>query len=454
MMLGSSPIVAMFRSFIVGAAVRVVLGSTGEGNNFVFLQRFGLGIPSPNITFHTEVLVCPRAGFSHEDQKTLDDKVAGMKDFAEVDLSWWSIKTASCVELGYGGAFCSEECCGVPHGAQQTGYPLNARLSVITNADVNTKRVYIYGTGAFDGNTAYHYTCDKKCWSNWAGTDYNPITNNCNTFTSAVLNMVYGLSEKKPHLGISDLITVHGRCPSTSSAIEGAAAELKPEYVESSSDSADPVSDIDTEDNFVFLQRFGLGIPSLNLTFHTEVLVCPRAGFSQEDQKTLDGKIAGLTDFTEIDLSWWSSKTAKCVELGYGGAPCVKECCGVPHGTRQTSYPLNARLSVIGNADVNTKRLYIYGTGSFDGNTAYHYTCDHKCWSNWGGIDYNPITNNCNTFTSTVLSMVYGLSQKKPHLGISDLITVHGHCPGSASASEGVVAVLKSHSAEERIMVV
>merc|ERR1712099_219668 len=111
-----------------------------------------------------------------------------------------------------------------------------------------------YGAGSFDGETAYHHTCDKKCWSNWAGTDYNVLKNNCNTFTSTILYCVYGLSQKKPHLGISDLITVHGHCPSNSSAIEGAAAVLKPEYIESSSDSADPVSDTDSEDNFVFLQ--------------------------------------------------------------------------------------------------------------------------------------------------------------------------------------------------------
>jgi len=70
--------------------------------------------------------------------------------------------------------------------------------------------LYIYGTGAFDGNTAWHDTCDKKCWSNWKGTDYNPLTNNCNTFTSTVLKLVYGLSDKKPHLGPSDLVNVKG----------------------------------------------------------------------------------------------------------------------------------------------------------------------------------------------------------------------------------------------------
>merc|ERR1712050_115591 len=93
------------------------------------------------------------------------------------------------------------------------------------------------------------------------------------------------------------------------------------------------------------------------------------------------------------------------------------------------------RRAVIGNADGKQKTLFIYGTGAFDGNTAWHDACDKKCWSNWAGTDYNPLTNNCNTFTSTILSCVYGLSQKKPHLGPSDLVTVKGHCPSAEKAA-------------------
>merc|ERR1719313_2479293 len=94
---------------------------------------------------------------------------------------------------------------------------------------------------------------------------------------------------------------------------------------------------------------------------------------------------------------------------------------------------LQERKAVIYNANLKTKALFIYGTGSFDGNVAFHNTCDSKCWSTWKGTDYSILGNNCNTFTSTVLSCVYGLSQKKPNLGVSDLVTVHGHCPASGS---------------------
>merc|ERR1719420_1643923 len=91
--------------------------SASSGSNFVFLQKFPLG--GVNLFYHTEVLVCPREGFSKDDQDTLDKKISGMTDFAQIDESWWSTRTANCVELGYGGDDCSDECCGVPHGSQQ-----------------------------------------------------------------------------------------------------------------------------------------------------------------------------------------------------------------------------------------------------------------------------------------------------------------------------------------------
>ena len=47
-------------------------------------------------------------------------------------------------------------------------------------------------------------------------TNSNPLTNNCNTFTSAVLKCVYGFSDAKPHLGVSDLRTV--TCPTETTA--------------------------------------------------------------------------------------------------------------------------------------------------------------------------------------------------------------------------------------------
>eukprot|EP00565_Helicotheca_tamesis_P004255 CAMPEP_0185741202 /NCGR_PEP_ID=MMETSP1171-20130828/38830_1 /TAXON_ID=374046 /ORGANISM="Helicotheca tamensis, Strain CCMP826" /LENGTH=246 /DNA_ID=CAMNT_0028413157 /DNA_START=41 /DNA_END=781 /DNA_ORIENTATION=- len=197
--------------------------------------------------------------------------------------------------------------------------------------------------------------------------------------------------------------------------------KIKSEYV--NKEELSIITNEDDVESFVFLQKFPLE-GSMGYLFHTEVLVCPRNNFSGDDQKMLDDKVTSLTDYVEIEESWWSDKTTNCVELGYGGASCAQECCSVPFGAEQTNFPLNARRAVISNADTATKSLYLYGRGDFDGVKAWHNACDSKCWSKWSGYDYNPITNNCNTFTSTILACVYGLSQKKPHLTVSDMVTV------------------------------
>lgn len=229
---------------------------------------------------------------------------------------------------------------------------------------------------------------------------------------------------------------------------------IKPEYLVSAyelpmleQDPSPTIPDKDSETSYVFLQRFPLeGSPF----YHTEIVACPRDKFTAVDQVTLDNHVASITGanvrprlgsnkdsdspgFVEIPESWWSSRDTPCVEMGYGGAPCFKRCCAVPHGKDQVPYPLNTRRAVISNADVQKKALFLYGTGPFSGEVAYQAVCNkanpNKCWSNWAGIDYRPIGNNCNTFTSTVLSCVYGLSEKKPHLGVSDMVTVTCNCP-------------------------
>lgn len=202
--------------------------------------------------------------------------------------------------------------------------------------------------------------------------------------------------------------------------------QIKNEYINSESSEESFVRE--NSQNFVFLQKFSLE-GSGGYLFHTEVLVCPRENFSDEDQKMLEDKVSTLKDYVEIEEMWWYDKTANCVELGYGGAPCSQACCAVPLGEKKKTYPLNSRNAVISNVDMESKSLFLYGMGDFDGVTAWHNTCDAKCWSTWSGLAYNPLTNNCNTFTSTVLKCVYGLSQKKPHLTVSDMVTVKCDIP-------------------------
>jgi hypothetical protein len=203
----------------------------------------------------------------------------------------------------------------------------------------------------------------------------------------------------------------------------------------------------DENTSYVFLQKFPLENTN-NWLFHTEVLVCPRQGFGSTEQDYLDqmlqkiGQDSDDSSFVEIPEDFWSKQNGNCMEFGYGGASCSERCCGSPHTEKEVNFPLNERRAVIGNADTTQKSLFLYGTsGSLTGEQAHERLCPtnvehHECWSNWAGTDYNPLTNNCNTFTSTLLHCVFGLSEKKPNLGPSDIVTVTcDKCPASAEES-------------------
>lgn len=264
----------------------------------------------------------------------------------------------------------------------------------------------------------------------------------CRVLTSAfaLLSVDATTIEAQDTMGVvAKLKTAHRLAQKDSHALlRHQGGTVTPKFQTRSTDegAAAPVS-------YVFLQKFPLEGTD-DLLWHTEVLVCPREGFAPDEQKYLDQKIESLTDFVEIDESWWQDKTASCTELGYGGDDCTDRCCAVPHGADERDFPLNEHRAVIGNAKVEEKYLYLYGTGALEGDQTWHATCDEKCWSNWAGTDYNPLTNNCNTFTSTVLHCVFGLSEKKPDLGVSDLVNVDcapASCDRSGSSWKQVESI-------------
>ena len=226
--------------------------TTSDTKNYVFLQKFPLK-NSFGMIFHTEVVVCPRKAFEKDAHflETLDalvqvlppssfEDVVNKKDkknqihFAAVAKNQWSAQSENgCVQLGFGEKynwntddnayeFCRTACCGSPHKDENRRYALNSKQAVIENALGDEKEVYLYGVSPISGEDAYRAAChghmnaieeDKLpvCVSNWAGTDYNALTNNCNTYTSTVLKCVFGLSDSKPNLGVSDMVRVS--CP-------------------------------------------------------------------------------------------------------------------------------------------------------------------------------------------------------------------------------------------------
>jgi hypothetical protein len=224
-----------------------------------------------------------------------------------------------------------------------------------------------------------------------------------------------------------------------------------------------------SRDYFVFLQKFPLQ-NSFKMLFHTEVVVCPRQAFAKDAHflESLDALVLELppASFDDIIINkndtnkqihfvvvaknqWSAQSDPSCVQLGYGGKVdwssvdnafefCRTACCGSPHKNENTNYALNSHDAVISNAMGEDKELYLYGISSISGEDAYRAVCHGHmnaveedklpiCVSSWSGTNYNALTNNCNTFTSTVLKCVYGMSDSKPGLGISDVVEVS--CP-------------------------
>lgn len=193
-----------------------------HAKSYVFLQKFPLE-GTYGLLFHTEVLVCPRTNFDHDDQHYLNDLLGNLTDFVEIEKDWWTEKSIKCNEFGYAGSSCIDRCCAISPAKAEEEYLLNDQRAVIDNVVGEDKMLYLYGKSKhLDGKATYAALCDQHCWSDWSGTDYNPLNNNCNTFTSAVLRCVFGLSEKKPNLGISDIVNVTcdpAQCVSDSSVL-------------------------------------------------------------------------------------------------------------------------------------------------------------------------------------------------------------------------------------------
>lgn len=173
----------------------------------------------------------------------------------------------------------------------------------------------------------------------------------------------------------------------------------------------------------VFLQVFRLRNTSwlLGGLYHSEVLVCPRMPAGSGGWRR---KLAGEpAPFLAVDERLWDSSTVECMELAYGGNSDRAPCSGV----MLRNQSLSARKALISNVEQGIVWKYWYGTGTQSGEEALQRFCG-SCGKSWAGLRYRLLSHNCNTFTSSILHCVYGLSQKKPGLGISDLVNVDCPC--------------------------
>jgi len=186
---------------------------------------------------------------------------------------------------------------------------------------------------------------------------------------------------------------------------------------------------------YIFLQVFrlqGSSVAGIGGFYHSEVLVCPRSQFPLRDQEYLDGLDLSQQDFYEMSEDWWRSSQVKCAEIAYGGAEDSAVCSGVMLRKQQ---PLADSEALILNVDSGVAWKYFYGVGDKSLRDISESQCSGACGQQWAGSSYGLTTHNCNTFTSAILHCVYGLSQSKPGLGVSDMATIT--CPCSASVMPG-----------------
>jgi len=223
---------------------------------------------------------------------------------------------------------------------------------------------------------------------------------NGNTFTSMILSMILGLSQKKPKPCKPDPLRVYGRCPTDSPQMP--VAVMKPEL--HFQDTVGPGLSPLRGSSFVFLHQFR--VVGVGQAVRTEAVFCSRLEFSEEDQKVLDDMIFGMTDFQPVKSSWWSTWIAQCFELGQTDASCSNHCCDVsPEGPRMIhSGNESSGLRKVGRGW--TTALYIYGSGDFNVDALRKNTCGNRCWSNWAGAEYDMLKHSCGAFTSMVLNMV------------------------------------------------
>jgi hypothetical protein len=184
-----------------------------------------------------------------------------------------------------------------------------------------------------------------------------------------------------------------------------------------------------TGSSYVFVQRFPMArsrlvprwIRQLFPFYHTDILLSPRSSFSVDDQQYLDAQISGMTNFAKIEDSWWQTKTTSAAQIGYGYGECSARCCNV----KKVEMPLNNRSSVVAGLDLSQKSIFVYGTTEKNADGALHALCNPEntrddIWSNWDHEDFHIYKNNCNTFTSTMLQNIFGLSQEHPLVAFED----------------------------------
>jgi len=175
--------------------------------------------------------------------------------------------------------------------------------------------------------------------------------------------------------------------------------------------------------------------------YHSEVVFCDRNGFQAADQAYLEDLLKGSwwSGYQKIPVDWWEQRHAACTTLSYGGGYNKASCSGISHYSQY----LSTRRAGIGNADRSAAYKYIFGTTDFDSSTAKDVVCGGHCGLDWSSDAYNPVSRNCNLFSSTMMSCILDLSQSTPNLGVSDMRRVW-KCSSCKLLKRGQIVRVKS----------
>jgi len=141
----------------------------------------------------------------------------------------------------------------------------------------------------------------------------------------------------------------------------------------------------------------------------SEILVCPRSGFSADDQKFLNTGLANFSGGFKLDDAWRKSRSNTCDLLRFatfGGKS--KESCS---GLRASELKISAR-----GYKGTRNRMYFRGSSEWSGKGLMQEMCKGSCGENWAQAKWGLLTND-HTLAATAFTCMLRMSDKKPSLG-------------------------------------
>jgi len=167
--------------------------------------------------------------------------------------------------------------------------------------------------------------------------------------------------------------------------------------------------------------------------YHSELVVCPRAGFSEDEQARLVYELSQNQNckwyqywchegFVELERAWWEAQSASCQKV-YLMGPAFRDrtepCSGLVHTEHMLSVANTSVSTSVFEAPSPWK--YFYGTTDLSMEDMLDDMCGQEaCGLRWAGFAYNAVLANCNNFVTTCLDCMLGLNPNLDNLHLSE----------------------------------